>query len=184
MVTLLLELDPFQRATLYVSLHTYLKFLAEGSEAPYEVLNFFESLGVNLPHKISHPEGEYLKNFRAGDHRHDLHPIMRAHLVNHIAAFYRSQGYEVVEPADSLTAMTAFAARLAIDAYFAQFKNPDMFSVLERSLHRFAATHLIPALRCVSLPGTLVAYAVQSMTRLLEEDLKTLSREICGGAVA
>ena len=179
-----MEIDAFHRASLYVSLHTYLKCLAEGSETPVEILNFFESLDVKLPRKISPAVSEYFRNYRAGAHRDDLQPSMRAHLANHIAAFYRSLGYEVDGPADSLAAMTAFAARLAIDAYFTHLRSPDNALMIEKSLHRFTVTHLIPALLSVRPPDTLTADAVQSVTRLLKDDLKTLARMICGGAVA
>ncbi len=169
-------LDPFERAGLYVALHAYIAWLAgEADRLPSEALNFFESLGVELPREAPEEVSDYLRRFRASTHRTDLSPIVRTNLENYLKAFYSSAGYSSSEPADSLLTMTAFAARLAIDAYDAHVRGDEETDGLERRLHRFVNTHLLPSLRAVRPPGEEFARAVEELTRLVGEDARTLA---------
>jgi hypothetical protein len=173
------ELDPFERASLYVSIHAYLRWLAEGAEEPpIEVLEFFESLGVRLPAEIPEAVADYVRSFRAGVRRMDLSPAARSNLQNHLEAFYSAPGYVSTEPADSLLAMIAFAARLAIDAYTAHIKNEEGAEKLERLLHRFLNTHLIPTLKFFKPPEKEVADAMEQITQLVVEDTRYLASRL------
>jgi len=170
------ELDPFERASLYVSLHAYLRWLAEGAgEPPLEVLNFFESLGVRLPAEVPETVAEYVRHLRAETCRPDLSPAARANLQNHLAAFYSAAGYVSTEPADCLAAMTAFAARLAMDAYKAYIRGDTGAEKIERCLHRFINTHLIPALKHLKPTEEVLAHAIDGLTRIVSEDAGILA---------
>lgn len=173
-------LNAFERASLYVSLHTYMSWAASGKEqAPAEVVAFFENLGVNLPTSTSEISAHYLKSFRAGVHRQDINPTARANLQNHLTAFYTSSGYVSSEPSDSISSMTAFAARLAIDAYLSTVRNDDVSAErLERQLHRFLKTHLIPALEHLKPPGEDLAEAVEKLAQLVKEDASALAMQL------
>ena len=169
-------LGSFERANLYVALHIYFRWIAEGGgEPPIEVINFYESLGVQLPTEVPDDVAEYVRHFRAGSCRTDLNPAARSNLQNHLTAFYNSAGYVSTEPADSLLAITAFAARLAIDAYTAQMSGAWNVKDLERRLHRFVNTHLLPTLRVVRPPREEFCRAIDGLTRLLSEDVRTLA---------
>lgn len=171
-------LNPFERACLYVSLHTYFSWLANGGgEPPVEVLGFFESLGVELPRKVSEETAEYVRGFRAGAVRLDLNPAARANLQHHLTAFYAASGYVTTEPADSLLAMTAFAARLAIDAYTAYVRGDGSADRLERQLHRFVATHLILALEHVKTTDQ-ATKSVEKLTSLVRDDAAALKARL------
>lgn len=173
------ELDPFERASLYVSLHAYLRWLPEGAgEQPLEVLNFFESLGVRLPAEVPETVAEYVRHLRAEMCRPDLSPAARANLQNHLAAFYSAAGYVSTEPSDSLLAMTAFTARLAMDAYTARIKEDPSSDKLERQLHRFINTHLIPVLQHLKPPEEITAHAFTELTRLISKDAKSIAAQL------
>ncbi|MEM3032764.1 MAG: hypothetical protein QXF51_01130 [Nitrososphaerota archaeon] len=90
---------------------------------------------------------KYLRHFRASDARQGLGQAARAHIPLFIKSFIENTGYTSPEPADSPTSMTAYAARLAIDIYTAQLADVEESKKLERLLHRFVKTHLIPALK-------------------------------------
>ena len=75
-----------------------------------------------MPRRVSDETAEYVRGFRAGSLRTDLNFAARANLPHHLTAFYNMAGYSTEEPADSILTMTAFAARLAIDAYTAHIK--------------------------------------------------------------
>ena len=173
------ELNPFERAGLYVSLHAYLSWVAGGGgEPPVEVFSFFEALGIQLPREISRETADYVKNFRAGVSRTDLSPVARASLPHHLTAFYKSAGYLSTEPADSLSAMTAFAARLAMDAYTAHVRGEGDAEGLERKLYRFVNTHLMPALEYLKPEEPAAAEAVKALTELIKEDAETLKAKL------
>ncbi len=173
------ELDPFERASLYVSIHAYFIWLAEGAgEPPIEVLEFFESLGVRLPKEVPKAVADYVRSFRAGVSRTDLSPAARANLQNHLEAFYSSAGYVSTEPADSLLAMTAFAARLAVDAYTASIKGDISADKLERQLHRFINTHLIPTLKHLKPTEEELTHAIDELTRIVSEDAGILASRL------
>ncbi len=173
-----LELNPFQRASLYVSIHVLFERLAAKEGIPVEVRELLESVGVELP-SFTDEELEYiskyLNTFRAADVRLDLRPEVNAHLHLHIKSFISAAGYTAPEPVDSLTSMTAFVARLAIDIYTAQLTNSEKAQKLERILHRFLKTHLIPTLtqtKCKTLTKT-----IHSITTVLEKDCETLLKQ-------
>lgn len=145
----MLELDPFQRASLYAATLTFFEKLANMERTPTEITAFFESLGVDIPDfsdEDLEQAAEYLKMFRASFMRLDMPPLARANLPFHIKSFMDSHGYTAAEPSDGIISMTAFAARLAIDAYAAHLTDGEQALKLERTLHRFNKTHLIPAL--------------------------------------
>ena len=174
-----MELTSFEKASLYTAIHTYLSWLAGGEgEPPVEILNLFESLGVVLPRKASGETAEYVRGFRAGVCRTDLNPAARASLPNHLAAFYNMAGYSTDEPADSILTMTAFAARLAIDTYTAHIKDDGSAERLERLLHRFLNTHLIPTLTHFKPPEKEVADAIEEITQLVVEDMRYLTARL------
>jgi len=171
--------NSFERAGLYVSLHAYLSWVAGGGGGPpVEVFNFFESLGVELPREIGRETSEYVRNFRAGDARDDLNPVARANLPNHLAAFYKASGYVSTEPADSLTTMTAFAARLAMDAYTAHVRGDGEADRVERQLHRFIQTHLLPTLEHVKPPGKVFEEAFDGLVRIVRLDTHFLAERL------
>ncbi len=173
------ELDPFERASLYVSIHAYFRWLAEGAgEPPIEVLEFFESLGVRLPKEVPKAVADYVRSFRAGVSRTDLSPAARANLQNHLEAFYSAAGYVSTEPADSLLAMTAFAARLAVDAYTASIKGDMSADRLERQLHRFINTHLIAALEHLEPRDQSVTGAIKKLAQLVRDDASALATKL------
>jgi hypothetical protein len=173
------ELTAFERASLYTALHAYLSWLAEGEgESAVEILNLFESLGIALPRRVSDETAEYVKGFRAGSFRTDLNSAARASLPHHLTAFYNMAGYSTDEPADSILTMTAFAARLAIDAYTAHINNEEGAERLERLLHRFLNTHLIPTLKFFKPPESEVADAMEQITKLVVEDTRYLASRL------
>jgi hypothetical protein len=173
------ELTAFERASFYTALHAYLSWMADGNgEPPVEILNLFESLGIVLPRKASSETAEYVKGFRAGSFRTDLNPTARASLPHHLSAFYNMAGYSTEEPADSILTMTAFAARLAIDAYTAHIKNEEGAEKLERLLHRFLNTHLIPTLKLFKPPEREVADAMERIAQLVAEDARYLAARL------
>ncbi len=175
------ELTAFERASFYAALHAYLSWLADGEgEPPVEVLNLFESLGIVLPRKASSGTAEYVRAFRAGRWRTDLNPVARANLPLHLTAFYDMAGYSTEGHADSILTMTAFAARLAIDAYTAQVKNEEGAEKLERLLHRFLNTHLIPTLKSFRPPEKEVADAMERIAQLVTEDARHLVVRLSG----
>ncbi len=173
------RLDPFERAGLYVALHAYIAWLAgEADRFPSEALNLFASLGVELLREAPEDVSAYLRRFRASTHRIDLSPIVRSNLENYIKAFYSSAGYSSSEPADSLLSMTAFAARLAIDAYTAHIMGDEADDELERRLHRFIQTHLIPVLQHIDPPGEILAGAIHELKRIINEDANSLAARL------
>jgi hypothetical protein len=95
-----------------------------------------------------------------------------------LTAFYNVAGYSTEEPADSILTMTAFAARLAIDAYTAHIKNEEGAERLERLLHRFLNTHLIPTLKFFKPPESEVAEAVERIAQLVAEDTRYLAARL------
>jgi hypothetical protein len=175
----LAELNSFERANLYVALHVYFSWLADSvGEPPVEVLNFFESLGVELPRRVSRETVEYIKRYRAGIFRTDLNLVAREFLKDHLTALYRAAGYVLTEPADSLLAMTAFAARLAINAYISHIKGDKSAEKFERQLHRFIKTHLIPALEHVKPPEKIFSNVVEELTQIIKDDAKLLAARL------
>jgi hypothetical protein len=173
------ELTTFERASLYTALHAYLSWMADGNgEPPVEILNLFESLGIALPRRVSDETAEYVRGFRAGSFRTDLNFAALANLPHHLTAFYNVAGYSTEEPADSILTMTAFAARLAIDAYAAHIKNEKGAEKLERLLHRFLNTHLIPTLKFFKPPEKEVADAMEQITQLVVEDTRYLASRL------
>jgi len=175
----LAELNSFERASLYVALHVYFNWLASGvREPPVEVLSFFESLGVKLPRRTSKETAEYIKCYRAGIFRTDLNSVAREFLKDHLTALYRAAGYVSTEPADSLLAMTAFAARLAINAYLSHIQGDGSTEKLEQQLHRFIKTHLIPALEHVKPPEKIFSNAVKKLTQIIKDDAGLLAKRL------
>ena len=173
------ELTAFERASFYTALHAYLSWLADGKgEPPVEILNLFESLGIALPRRVSDETAEYVRGFRASSFRTDLNLAARANLPHHLTAFYNMAGYSTDESADSILTMTAFAARLAIDAYTAHIKNEEGAERLERLLHRFLNTHLIPTLKSFKPPESEVAEAVERIAQLVAEDTRYLAARL------
>lgn len=146
--------DAFNRANLYVSLHLMLSSLAENKEPPEEVKAFLDSCGVEVP-RISGSSSRYLANLSATELRRDLTPIAREHLSTHIKAFIEQAGYIPPEPADKLLHMTAFAARLAIDACNKYSLEQEQARKLEKTLLRFVQTHFLPSLENANPPEDL-----------------------------
>ncbi|MEM4374371.1 MAG: hypothetical protein QXI97_05170 [Nitrososphaerota archaeon] len=177
----MLELDHFQRANLYVSIHIFFEKLATGDQPPPEVKNLLESLGVELP-SFTDEELElasrYLSSLRASDVRLDLQQATRTHLRLYIKSFIENAGYIVLGPADSITSMTAFAARLAIEIYIDQMTDGKKYQKLERLLHRFVKTHLIPVLTNANPQNKPLSKTVQELAMLLDEDCDTLLKQL------
>ena len=172
-------LNPFERASLYVALHTYLRWLAEdGGEPPIEVINFFASLGLQLPKEVSDNAVEYVRRFRAGSCRMELNPAARANLQNHLTAFYNSAGYVSTEPADTILAITAFTAHLAMDTHTAHVVGDGGADKLEQQLHRFISAHLLPTLKHLRPPEKRLADAIEELERLVGEDARALSARL------
>jgi len=179
----MLELDSFQRASLYAAILTFFKKLASMEKTPPEIMAFFESLGVELPDLSGEDleqAAEYLNMFRASVVRLDVPPLARANLPFHIKTFIESNGYTADEPFDGIITMTAFAARLAIDAYMAHLTDGEKALKLERILHRFNKTHLIPALANAIPQNQKLHQAIQKIVQLVVADsdmlLKWLTR--------
>ncbi|MEM1946860.1 MAG: hypothetical protein QXG69_01490 [Candidatus Caldarchaeum sp.] len=177
----MLPFDRFQRASFYAAILTFFEKLVNEERPPYEITAFFESLGVELPDFSGEDlkqASEYLKMFRASIVRLDISPVAREHLPSHIRLFMESHGYTAAEPFDGIISMTAFAARLAIDAYTAHLTDGDKALELERTLHRFNKTHLIPALANTKPQNQKLHQAIQEMARLVAADSGVLLKRL------
>ncbi|MEM2096267.1 MAG: hypothetical protein QXR20_06610 [Candidatus Caldarchaeum sp.] len=177
----MLELDPFQRASLYASILTYFEKLANMEKTPTEINAFFESLGVEIPDfsdEDLEQAAEYLKMFRASLVRLDVPPLARANLPFHIKSFIESHGYTAAEPSDGILSMTAFAARLAIDAYAAHLTDGEQALRLERTIHRFNKTHLIPALANARPQNQKLHQSIQEIVKMLTVDSSMLLKKL------
>ncbi|MEM4560951.1 MAG: hypothetical protein QXS57_05940 [Candidatus Caldarchaeum sp.] len=177
----MLELDSFQRACLYASILTFFEKLAGMEKTPPEITAFFESLGVELPEfrgEDLEQAASYLKMFRASVVRLDVSPQARAHLPFHIKSFMDGHGYTAAEPFDGIISMTAFAARLAIDAYTAHLDDGEKALKLERILHRFNKTHLIPMLANARPQNQKLHEALRRIVRLVAEDSGMLLKQL------
>ncbi|MCS7136748.1 MAG: hypothetical protein NZ941_00080 [Candidatus Caldarchaeum sp.] len=163
----------FQRPNLYVSLHLLLKSFAEKTEPPTEVKVFFESLGVKLTY-IDDLSAEYLTNLSATDLRKDLPATSRQYLPSHIKSFIEQCGYIPPSSPDRLLNMTAFAARLAIDAYNMKRFNNGNSIMYEKNLLRFLNTHLLPALENIDSPGEELKKTLAALVYLLRVDRASL----------
>ncbi|MEM1943890.1 MAG: hypothetical protein QXO30_07095 [Candidatus Caldarchaeum sp.] len=179
----MLELDPFQRASLYASILAFFMKLAGMERIPPEITAFFESLGVELPEfdgEDLEQAASYVRMFRASVVRLDVSPQARAQLPFHVKSFMEGAGYTAAAPFDGIISMTGFAARLAIDAYAAHLEDREKALKLERMIHRFNKTHLIPMLANARPRNQKLREALQRIARLVEEDSGMLLKQLTG----
>ncbi len=162
--------DAFQRASFYVSVYILLRSLADCEKVPEEVEEFLDAVGVEVPE----PNAELarlIQTLAASNVRTDLPPSSRKQLPHHIKAFMTQAGYESSEPVDSILTMTAFAARLAIDAYIKQLTDDREAERIERLLIRFLNTHLLPTLKHANSALT------ETLTQTISEDAQHLAQK-------
>ncbi|MCS7137096.1 MAG: hypothetical protein NZ941_01855, partial [Candidatus Caldarchaeum sp.] len=172
-----MELDEFQRASLYVSTYVLFSSIAEGKTPPQEVEAFFESMGVDLP-QTGAQASEYLRRLKASEVRLDLPATARANLHNHVKVFMAQAGYEAPEPADSATSMAAFAARLAVDAYLASLTGQTRGGQAELKLVKFLQTHLLPTLEKAEVSDENLRHILKTVAELLRTDTNHLTRKL------
>ncbi|MCX8201907.1 MAG: hypothetical protein N3H84_07395 [Candidatus Caldarchaeum sp.] len=160
--------EAFHRASFYVSLHVLLKSYAEKTEPPHEIKAFFEGMGVELA-SVNEVSAEYLADVSASDLRKDLPFIARQHLPSHIKSFIEQSGYTPPDSAEKLLNMTAYAARLAIDAYNDHLRGEHAYHY-EKILLRFLHTHLLPALQNLNTTDENLNKIIAQLVRLLQID--------------